>query len=679
MEELDYSLVPEKAWHHLVSWYGLSDGSRPIARRVVEYGLKHCKVEVYLLNFKLTLHPKLSETTAEQFSRADTVGELEAVMRRIYSVSGTTPCRVWHRYLSHTYELLPDPFQTLQDAGLYNMQTIVLEVQSSDGTWPRDTQIESGSKNMENAIKPLKAVRRKVGSHSKQGSAKEDGTLAEPMPAARPLDMKTKAGEKLPIKEGLGGEISQEEVAEDDWLLAQQKSQHDELVQSVASEQKRANQASQRAQDALDRLAQRERQLKTLNKTLEDKIFQIEELETMQQEKREGEKRRAVLAEQRVAQLQTQIQQLTQSLQTAEEERDEAHERIETRETELRKVQQQHQSTTHQLQASRQQLQDTEQCLEQANERAEQQQERADVAETRLQEANERADQQEQRAAMAETRLQHSDQMFQDIFHRLIGQLPQSQPQWVVQRNEIELTEEELGAGGWATVRIGTFRGNRVAAKCLHRQIVSAHNVRIFTREMNMAANARHPNLLQFIGATLDSQEPIILTELMPTSLRWVMEEGTRLSHPQISSISRQVTLALNYLHLTQPEAIVHRDVSSSNVLLEPINSGFKAKLSDYGSANFVRHTTSAGPGNPTYAAPEAGNPEQQSTKMDVFSFAVLLVEMCVGELAPREVRDRLLASIQWPPMVALIRSCLRHEPEQRPDMATIITQLDQL
>ena len=526
---------------------------------------------------------------------------------------------------------------------------------------------------MENTTKQVKAPTKEEGSNSKQrtsAKAKENGKVAETNP-------KTNTGDKLPVKEATGDEISPEE---DDWLKVQQKSQHDELVQSVATEHKRANQASQRAQDALNRLAQKEGQLKTLNKTLEENTWQIEELEKMlrdQQEKREGEKRRAVMAEERVAQLQTQVQQLTQSLQTA---RDEAHEGIETLETELRNVQQQHQSTTQQLQASRQQLQDTEQCLQQANERAEQQQQRADVAETRLQQANERADQQEQIAAMAETRLQHSDRMFQDIFHRLIGQLPQSQPQWVVQRNEIELAGEELGAGGWATVRIGTFRGNRVAAKCLHRQIVSAHNVRIFTREMNMAANARHPNLLQFIGATLDSQEPIILTELMPTSLRRVMEEGTRLSHPQISSISRQVALALNYLHLTQPEAIIHRDVSSSNVLLEPIiNSGFKAKLSDYGSANFVRHTTTAGPGNPTYAAPEAGNPEQQSTKMDVFSFGVLLVEICVGELAPREVRDRLLAFIQWPPMVALIRSCLRHEPEQRPDMATIITQLDQL
>ena len=489
-------------------------------------------------------------------------------------------------------------------------------------------------------------------------------TVAEAKPATMAI---TKTGEQVPVTEA---SVPPEEVAEDDWLLKQQKSQHDELVQSVATEQKRANQATQRAKDALDRLAQKEGQVKSLNKTLEEKSLQIEELEKLlrdQQEKGAVEERRAAKAEHRVAQVVTQIQHLTRSLQTSEKERETVHEqkketekRIETLETELRNIQQQLQSTTQQLQrttqqlqASRQQLQETEQLLQQANERA---------------------DQQQERAAIAETRLQHSDQMFQDIFQRLIGQLPQSQPQWAVQRNEIELTEEELGAGGWATVKVATFRGNRVAAKCLHRQIVSAHNVRIFTREMNMAANARHPNLLQFIGATLDDQEPIILTELMPTSLCRVMEEGTRLSHPQIISISRQVALALNYLHLTQPEAIIHRDVSSSNVLLDP--NGWKAKLSDYGSANFVRHTSTAGPGNPTYAAPEAGNPQQQSTKMDVFSFGVLLVEMCAGELAPQEVRDRLIAAIQWPQMVALIRNCLRHEPQQRPDIATVITRL---
>ena len=91
-----------------------------------------------------------------------------------------------------------------------------------------------------------------------------------------------------------------------------------------------------------------------------------------------------------------------------------------------------------------------------------------------------------------------------------------------------------------------------MAAKCLHNQIISAHNVRLFTREMNMAAHARHPNLLQFIGATMDNN-PIILTELMPTSLRRVLEEGNPLSHGQIVSIALDVARALNYLHLSSP------------------------------------------------------------------------------------------------------------------------------
>ena len=78
MEGLDYSLVPEKAWQHLVEWYGLLDGSRPIPRKVVEYGLymRHCRVEVYLLQFKLSLSWKLSEHTLKRFSRANTVGML---------------------------------------------------------------------------------------------------------------------------------------------------------------------------------------------------------------------------------------------------------------------------------------------------------------------------------------------------------------------------------------------------------------------------------------------------------------------------------------------------------------------------------------------------------------------------------------------------------------------------
>ena len=78
MEGVDYSLVPEEVWKKFVLWYGIEESSHPIPRFVVEHGLyvKHCKVEVYLLEFKLALHPDVDTYEVKKFSRADTVGEL---------------------------------------------------------------------------------------------------------------------------------------------------------------------------------------------------------------------------------------------------------------------------------------------------------------------------------------------------------------------------------------------------------------------------------------------------------------------------------------------------------------------------------------------------------------------------------------------------------------------------
>ena len=95
----------------------------------------------------------------------------------------------------------------------------------------------------------------------------------------------------------------------------------------------------------------------------------------------------------------------------------------------------------------------------------------------------------------------------------------EEQPHWVVRREEVELTEEVLGRGGWGEVKVAMFRGLRVAAKFLHDMIISDYNQQLFSREMTIAAKIRHPNLLLFIGATREG-EAVILTELMPTSLR---------------------------------------------------------------------------------------------------------------------------------------------------------------
>ena len=247
----------------------------------------------------------------------------------------------------------------------------------------------------------------------------------------------------------------------------------------------------------------------------------------------------------------------------------------------------------------------------------------------------------------------------------------------MVERREVNLTGPELGRGSWATVSVAKFRGVRMAAKSIHQQIISPHNIQLFRREMNIAARIRHPNLVQFIGATSEG-EMVILTELMPTSLRQELEREYSLQLSQIISISQDVARALNYLHLMQPDSFIHRDISSANVLLEQLFYGhWKAKVSDYGSINLQRHLHTSNPGNPIYSAPEANDPQQQSPKMDIFSFGVLLIEMLTGVLPPIDERHQLMDTIRHQPLLNLIRRCLSYDKEDRPDASNIISELD--
>ena len=140
------------------------------------------------------------------------------------------------------------------------------------------------------------------------------------------------------------------------------------------------------------------------------------------------------------------------------------------------------------------------------------------------------------------------------------------------------------------------------------------------------------------------------------------------------------VARALNYLHLMKPNAIIHRDISSANVLLDPApNNTWRTKVSDYGSVNLLRKLQTAAPGNPTYAAPEAHNPAQQSPKMDIFSFGVLLIETCTARFPDVDIRERLLQSIRDRGMVDLIRQCTAEGIDIRPSASDIIRQLNEL
>ena len=181
---------------------------------------------------------------------------------------------------------------------------------------------------------------------------------------------------------------------------------------------------------------------------------------------------------------------------------------------------------------------------------------------------------------------------------------------WVISRDEIHVTDKLLGRGGWASVYEGVYCGCPVAVKQIYDLILSDHNIRLFEREMSIASKCRHPHLLQFVGATNDQESPLFVTELMMKSLRDLLHERELLVE-EIHVLCLDIARALNYLHQKKPVPIIHRDVSSANVLLWRQGDQWRGKVSDYGTANFMQQTMTVGPGAVIYSAPESSTPNQ--------------------------------------------------------------------
>ena len=193
----------------------------------------------------------------------------------------------------------------------------------------------------------------------------------------------------------------------------------------------------------------------------------------------------------------------------------------------------------------------------------------------------------------------------------------QQSPDWVISRDQIQLTKKCIGKGGWGRVIEGKYCGCTVAVKQPYKVLLnlSSHNRERFEREMSIASKCRHPCLLQFIGATNDEgRRPLFVTELMETSLRKLLEQRS-LSTTEVAVISLDVARALNYLHQRKPRPIIHRDISSVNVLLWRQADQWRGKVADYGAANFMQPNMSACPGAAIYSAREAFT-ENQTVKV---------------------------------------------------------------
>ena len=267
---------------------------------------------------------------------------------------------------------------------------------------------------------------------------------------------------------------------------------------------------------------------------------------------------------------------------------------------------------------------------------------------------------------------------------------------WKISRSEVEsIPREHLGVGAWGIVYSGHFHGERVAIKYAHQELLQIQGtVEMMKREVGIMAHIQHPNLVRFIGAVLDrdvetkKKVPIILLEHMDMNLRTAYNTDEVLSHVTMLSIFSDVAYALHYLH-EQITPIIHRDVSAPNVLLKRLqNQSFRAKVSDFGSANLARLSKTAGAGAIIYTPPEMfpqddimAEPPEQTVKVDVYSYGIVLLEVVSREVPVVEKRraQLQLCESNWKKIYDIVRWCTRPGAEDRPTMREILNLMNRI
>ena len=369
---------------------------------------------------------------------------------------------------------------------------------------------------------------------------------------------------------------------------------------------------TQQLTDIRRQLQERDGQLRNRDEELKEMTKQLTDIRRQLQER--GEELREKVHQ--LTNVEGQLRERDRELREKTQHLTNTQGQLQERDGELREKTQQLTNTQGQLQERDGELREKTQQLKNAEEQLQEKDEEVSSLESRLEEKEQQLDELEE--SLSATR---------QVLNKLSRQ---QSPDWVIPRDQIQLTEKCLGRGGWGIVVKGKYCGCTVAVKQIYDDLLksSSYYRELFEREMNIASRCRHPCLLQFIGATNDEGTPLFVTELMETSLRALSEQRS-LSPTEVSVISLDVAQALNYLHLKKPSPIIHRDISSANVLLWREADQWRGKVSDYGTANFKRDIMTACPGSRIYSAPEALT-ESQTAKVCVHLYIWVIFLNCL-------------------------------------------------
>ncbi|KAL6351503.1 hypothetical protein AAG906_040857 [Vitis piasezkii] len=277
--------------------------------------------------------------------------------------------------------------------------------------------------------------------------------------------------------------------------------------------------------------------------------------------------------------------------------------------------------------------------------------------------------------------------------------------------------ENVLGRGGFGTVYKGELHdGTKIAVKRMESGVVSEKGLTEFKSEIAVLTKVRHRHLVALLGYCLDGNERLLVYEYMPQGtlsrhlFNW-KEEGLKpLEWMKRLSIALDVARGVEYLHGLAHQSFIHRDLKPSNILL---GDDMRAKVADFGLVRLAPEgkasieTRLAGTFG--YLAPEYAVTGRVTTKVDVFSFGVILMEIISGRRALDETQpeesmhlvtwfrrmqinkesfqksidqtidldEETLASIST--VAELAGHCCAREPYQRPDMSHAVNVLSSL